>query len=137
MPEKPTTAAGYPPDQVARVKATCLYLATKLGDLMPELVVVGGMARRLLERLPRMEQTSRQAPVGDIVIADDDEGRLGHPADPFTGGGELIREALLGDVAGDQHQIGLAGMGVFQSRLAGPLVLATEVDVGKLEDQAH
>jgi hypothetical protein len=26
MPEKPTTAAGYPPDQVARVKATCLYL---------------------------------------------------------------------------------------------------------------
>jgi hypothetical protein len=34
MPEKPTTAGGYAPDQVARVKATCLYLATKLGDLM-------------------------------------------------------------------------------------------------------
>jgi hypothetical protein len=30
MREKPTTAAGYPPDQVARVKSTCLYLATKL-----------------------------------------------------------------------------------------------------------
>ena len=28
MPEKPTTASGYPPGQVARVKSTCLYLAT-------------------------------------------------------------------------------------------------------------
>jgi hypothetical protein len=48
MPKKPTTAAGYSPDQVARVKATCLYLATKLGDLMPELVVVGGLVPSLL-----------------------------------------------------------------------------------------
>ena len=48
MPEKPPTAAGYPSDQVARVKATCLYLATKLGDLMPELVVVGGLVPSLL-----------------------------------------------------------------------------------------
>jgi hypothetical protein len=55
MPDKPTTAAGYPPEQVARVKATCLYLATKLGDLMPELVVVGGLVPSLLidqEHLP-------------------------------------------------------------------------------------
>ncbi|MBM3883034.1 MAG: hypothetical protein FJ387_25515 [Verrucomicrobia bacterium] len=55
MPEKPTTAAGYPPGQVARVQATCLYLATKLGDLMPELVVVGGLVPSLLidqEHLP-------------------------------------------------------------------------------------
>jgi hypothetical protein len=48
MPEKPTTADGYPRGQVARVKATCLYLATKLGDLMPELVVVGGLVPSLL-----------------------------------------------------------------------------------------
>src|SRR5437899_8335591 len=48
MPEKPTTAAGYAPDQVARVKSTCLYLATKLGDLMDELVVVGGLVPSLL-----------------------------------------------------------------------------------------
>jgi len=48
MPDKPTTAAGDPPDQVARVKSTCLYLATKLGDLMPELVVVGGLVPSLL-----------------------------------------------------------------------------------------
>jgi hypothetical protein len=48
MPEKPTNADGYPLDQVARVKSTCLYLATKLGDLMPELVVVGGLVPSLL-----------------------------------------------------------------------------------------
>lgn len=55
MPEKPHTAAGYPPDHVARVKATCLYLATKLGDIMDELVVVGGLVPSLLidqEHLP-------------------------------------------------------------------------------------
>ena len=48
MPEKPKVAAGYPPDQVARVKSTCLYLATKLGDLMDEIVVVGGLVPSLL-----------------------------------------------------------------------------------------
>src|SRR6266545_2954583 len=55
MPEKPTTASGYAPNQVARVKSTCLYLATKLGDLMDELVVVGGLVPSLLidqEHLP-------------------------------------------------------------------------------------
>ena len=55
MPEKPTTAAGYSADHVRRVRATCLYLATKLGDLMDELVVVGGLVPSLLinqEKLP-------------------------------------------------------------------------------------
>jgi hypothetical protein len=48
MPEKPKFATGYQPDQVARVKSTCLYLATRLGDLMDELVVVGGLVPSLL-----------------------------------------------------------------------------------------
>ena len=48
MVNKPATASGYEPGQVERVKATCLYLATKLGDLMPELVVVGGLVPSLL-----------------------------------------------------------------------------------------
>jgi len=55
MSEKPSTVAGYPPDQVARVKATCLYLATKLGDLTDDLIVVGGLVPSLLidqEHLP-------------------------------------------------------------------------------------
>ena len=64
MPEKPTTAAGYPPDQVARVKATCLYLATKLGDLMPELVVVGGLVPSLLIDQQNLPERSLKEPLG-------------------------------------------------------------------------
>ena len=50
MPEKPTTAAGYTSEQVALVRATCLYVATKLGDIMDDLVVVGGLVPSLLIR---------------------------------------------------------------------------------------
>jgi len=39
MPEKPTVAAAYAPGHVALVRATCLYVATKLGEeLCPQLV---------------------------------------------------------------------------------------------------
>jgi hypothetical protein len=48
MPDKPTTAAGYRSEQVALARATCLYIATRLGDLMDELVVVGGLVPSLL-----------------------------------------------------------------------------------------
>ena len=36
MSDKPTTAAGYKNEQVELVCATCLYVATKLGDIMYE-----------------------------------------------------------------------------------------------------
>ena len=55
MPKKPTTADGYAPGQLERVRATCLYIATKLGDLMDDLVVVGGLVPSLIidqDRLP-------------------------------------------------------------------------------------
>jgi hypothetical protein len=48
MTERPTTATGYTREQVALVRSTCLYFATKLGDLMDDLVVVGGLAPTLL-----------------------------------------------------------------------------------------
>ena len=48
MPEKPATAAEYSSEQVVLVRATCLYVATKLGDLMDDLVVIGGLAPSLL-----------------------------------------------------------------------------------------
>ena len=48
MAEKPTTADGYKSEHVTLVRATCLYVATKLGDLMDDLVVVGGLAPSLL-----------------------------------------------------------------------------------------
>jgi hypothetical protein len=48
MADKPTTAAGYKSEQVELVRATCLYVATKLGDLMDDLVVIGGLVPSLL-----------------------------------------------------------------------------------------
>ncbi|MBI1899643.1 MAG: hypothetical protein HYS13_00840 [Planctomycetia bacterium] len=48
MPPKPTTAAGYGPDQVELVRATALYVATKIGDLLDEVTVVGGFVPSLL-----------------------------------------------------------------------------------------
>ncbi len=48
MAEKPTTAAGYRSEHVTLVRDTCLYVATKLGDLMDDLVVVGGLVPSLL-----------------------------------------------------------------------------------------
>jgi hypothetical protein len=60
MPEKPSFASEYPREQAELVRQTCLYVATKLGDLLDELVVVGGLVPSLLipeESLPRGEDT--------------------------------------------------------------------------------
>lgn len=43
MAEKPRHASEYKSEQVELVRATCLYVATKLGDLMDELVIIGGL----------------------------------------------------------------------------------------------
>ncbi|MFO7654128.1 MAG: hypothetical protein R6X25_09935 [Candidatus Krumholzibacteriia bacterium] len=48
MPEKPSFADGYRSEQIDLVRATCLYVATKLGDLMDDLVVVGGLVPSLI-----------------------------------------------------------------------------------------
>jgi len=58
MPEKPAFAFQYDREQGALVRRTCLYVATKLGDLLDELVVVGGLVPSLLiseKSLPRGE----------------------------------------------------------------------------------
>ena len=51
MSTKPSTVAGYPPEFEDLVQSTCLYLATRLGDLDDDLVVVGGLVPTLL--IPR------------------------------------------------------------------------------------
>lgn len=48
MSTKPSTAKGYPPAAVELVRATCLHAATRLGDLMDEVVIVGGLVPSLL-----------------------------------------------------------------------------------------
>lgn len=55
MPEKLSTAADYSKEQIQRVKATCLYVATILGDYMEQAVIVGGLVPSILidqENLP-------------------------------------------------------------------------------------
>ena len=42
MPEKPKYALEYKSEQVELVRGTCLYVATKLGDMMDDLLIVGG-----------------------------------------------------------------------------------------------
>jgi len=52
--EKPRSAAGYPPEGGEHARAACLYVATVLGDLLiEELVVVGGTGVSLRKRLDR------------------------------------------------------------------------------------
>ena len=58
MPEKPSFAYDYKKENVELVRQTCLYVATKLGDSLDDLVVVGGLVPSLLipdETLPAGE----------------------------------------------------------------------------------
>jgi len=48
MPEKPTTRDGYTSEQLELVRQTCLYIATKVGDLLDDVVIVGGLVPSLL-----------------------------------------------------------------------------------------
>jgi hypothetical protein len=48
MPDKPKRASDYRSEQVELVRATCLYIATKLGDMMDDLVIVGGLVPSLI-----------------------------------------------------------------------------------------
>jgi hypothetical protein len=41
-------AAAYSHAQLQRVRATCLYIATKLGDLLDDAIVVGGLVPSLI-----------------------------------------------------------------------------------------
>jgi hypothetical protein len=55
MALKPTHASGYAAGQVQHVRSTCLYIATKLGDVLNETVVIGGLVPSLL-----IDQTALQ-----------------------------------------------------------------------------
>ena len=48
MAEKPKYALEYKSEQVELVRATCLYVATKLGDMMDDLLIVGGLVPSLI-----------------------------------------------------------------------------------------
>ena len=48
MDNKPPSRDGYSSDQLALVASTCLYVFTKLGDLLDDVVVIGGLSPYLL-----------------------------------------------------------------------------------------
>jgi predicted nucleotidyltransferase len=48
MARKPTVAAGYSPATAQLVNAASLYVATKLGDLRDDIVIVGGLVPSLI-----------------------------------------------------------------------------------------
>lgn len=51
---KPPTLAGYPGDDLSQVRRACLYVATTLGDMLNDIVVVGGLAPSLLVNQGRL-----------------------------------------------------------------------------------
>ena len=64
---KPGTAEGYDPATTFYAKATCLYVATKLGDLMDEMVVIGGLVPSLL--IPQsVQRNATEAHVGTMDV---------------------------------------------------------------------
>lgn len=63
MPQKPRHASGYGSQQVALVRATCLYVATKLGDLMDQIVMVGGLVPSLI-----IDQVGTETHVGTLDL---------------------------------------------------------------------
>lgn len=48
MAEKAKHASEYESEQLELVRAVCLYVATKLGDMMDDLLVVGGLVPSLI-----------------------------------------------------------------------------------------
>lgn len=48
MADKPKHASDYKSEQVELVRAMCLYVATKLGDMMDDLLIVGGLVPSLI-----------------------------------------------------------------------------------------
>lgn len=48
MADKPKRASEYESQQSELVRATCLYVATKLGDMMDDLLIIGGLVPSLI-----------------------------------------------------------------------------------------
>lgn len=67
MKHKPSLASGYDPGDRDRVHATCLYVATKLGDLVDDTVIVGGLVPSLLVDQRRI-QTASERHVGTMDL---------------------------------------------------------------------
>lgn len=81
MPPKPSCASEYPAGSLERARRACLLVATVLGDLMDEIVIVGGLVPHFL--------------VGDPQ---------GEGAEPFVGTMDLDIGLSLGLLDGEQYK---------------------------------
>jgi hypothetical protein len=92
MASKPPSAAEYKREYVALVRSTCLYVATKLGDLMDDLVIVGGLVPSLLIDPGKLPQGAaahvgtRDLDVG-LALGLLDQGRYSTLAERLRGAG--------------------------------------------------
>jgi hypothetical protein len=102
MPSKPNRATGYDRRQVDHVRATCLYVATKLGDLADETVIVGGLVPSLLvdQRLVQAVE-DRHAGTMDLDIGLSLAILEGHRYQALT---ERLRQAGFTQDENDQGQ---------------------------------
>lgn len=66
MTTKPSTSAGYDLATTEFTKATCLYVATRLGDLMDSVVVIGGLVPTLI--VPQTPRNATEAHVGTMDL---------------------------------------------------------------------
>lgn len=67
--EKPLTAEGYDEADVEAIESTCLYIATKLGDLMDDIVIIGGLVPRLIfEQKETEERMERHVGTRDLDV---------------------------------------------------------------------
>ena len=69
MADKPNRASEYKSEQVELVRATCLYVATKLGDMMEDLLIVGGLVPSLIiDQEPLGESLDRHVGTMDLDV---------------------------------------------------------------------
>lgn len=71
MDDIPRTAEDYGPEDLRQVKAGCLEVATRLGDLLDDLVIVGGLVPALLVDLAQEEGPGGADPLSRHVGTQD------------------------------------------------------------------
>ena len=73
MADKPKRASEYESEQVELVRATCLYVATKLGDMIDDLLIIGGLVPSLIVDqvdLPEDDEAQKAVDVLDRDFTD-------------------------------------------------------------------
>ena len=69
MPDHIPPTVSYGSGQLERVRATCLYVASKLGDLLNDIVVIGGLVPSLIiDQSALPDETERHLGTQDLDL---------------------------------------------------------------------